>query len=332
VYRSAVLLLLLCGIARASPLFDDDSILDLTLEGPLSATFEDKEERRERPFVLHVAGNTIPLKVRVRGKLRADECDFPPLRFNFPAEKSNDTVFAGVNKLKLVTHCQRSSDYEKNVVEEYAAYRIMNVLSDISLRARLLRIRYDDTDRPGSEATVRLAFAVEPDAAVARRLGGEMLYVPHVVKGMFNADHEALVFIFQYLIGNTDWSYLRMLEDDSCCHNGRLIRLDDQSYFLPYDFDMSGLVNARYAQPHPSLRLKSVRTRRYRGYCTAGEALRRALQVVVAKREAILGLVADLPESSSRDRRSRAAYINGFFRKASKEARLLKDFERRCLD
>jgi len=332
VVRSAVLLLLLCGIARASPLFDDDSILDLTLEGPLSATVEDREERRQRPFVLHVAGNSIPLKVRVRGKLRAAECSFPPLRFNFPAGKLNETVFSGENKLKLVTHCKGSSGYEQNVVDEYAAYRIMNVLSDISLRARLLRIRYVDTDKPGSEATVRLAFAVEPDDAIAERLGGEMLRVRDVFKGMFNADHEALVFIFQYLIGNTDWSYLRMLDDDSCCHNGRLIRVSDQNYFLPYDFDMSGLVNASYAEPHPSLRLRSVKIRRYRGYCTDSKALKRALQFIVSKRDEILGLVGELPESTSKDRRKRTAYIQGFFDKAARQGKLLRRFERRCLD
>ncbi|MBT8088019.1 MAG: hypothetical protein KJO46_08275 [Gammaproteobacteria bacterium] len=331
-FRSAVLLLLLCGIARASPLFDDDSILDLTLEGPLSATLKDREERHQRPFTLHVAGKTIPVKVRVRGKLRADECRFPPLRLNFPAEQSSDTVFSGENKLKLVTHCKKSSDYEKNVIEEYAAYRIMNVLSDVSLRARLLRIRYLDTDRPESDVNVRLAFVVEPDAAIAERLGGEMLQVRDVVKGMFNAEHEALVFIFQYLIGNTDWSYLRMLEDDSCCHNGRLIRVGDQNYYLPYDFDMSGLVNARYAEPNPALRLRSVKIRRYRGYCTDSAALDRALQFVVGKREEILGLVADLPESTPTDRRSRMAYIEKFFDKAARQDKLLKDFERRCLD
>ena len=38
---------------------------------------------------------------------------------------------------------------------------------------------------------------------------------------------------------------------------------------MPYDFDFSGLVNARYASPDPSLSIRRVRQRLFRGFCPA---------------------------------------------------------------
>ena len=148
---------------------------------------------------------------------------------------------------------------------------------------------------------------------------------------MLDARHSALVFVFHYLIANTDWSQVRFIEDDTCCHNGRLIKIAEQYYLVPYDFDMAGLVNARYAKPHPDLRLRSVKTRRYRGYCTSEPVLRDALREVVARREDILRIVEELPGSSEKDRRSRSSFLQGFFKSAENEDKLLRRFERRCL-
>jgi hypothetical protein len=68
--------------------------------------------------------------------------------------------------------------------------------------------------------------------------------------------------VFEYLIGNTDWSvqYLQ---------NIKLIARDSLSIptAVPYDFDHSGLVGAPYAKPAEALELSSTRERRYRGYC-----------------------------------------------------------------
>ena len=68
--------------------------------------------------------------------------------------------------------------------------------------------------------------------------------------------------VFQYLIGNTDWS-VRFL------HNIKLIGGNENSILIPvpYDFDHSGIVYTNYALPAEELNLGSVRERRYRGYC-----------------------------------------------------------------
>ena len=57
--------------------------------------------------------------------------------------------------------------------------------------------------------------------------------------------------LFQLLIANNDYSLIRG-EGGPCCHNIDILGYrDSDSGFIPvpFDFDMSGLVNAAYAAP-----------------------------------------------------------------------------------
>jgi hypothetical protein len=319
------------GHCRASALFESDGVLEITLKGPLSAAIDDTEQRRELPFSLELAGTAIPVALRMRGKSRAIFCGFPPLRLDFAPESVEGTEFAGQDKLKLVTHCKGSGEFEQNVLEESAAYRILNVLTELSFRIRLLRVNYVDTDRPRSAAVTRYAFVIESDEEFARRIGGDSLGVRNVSRNMLDARHAALVYTFHYLIGNTDWSLVRYVDDEYCCHNGKLFSVDNSNYYIPYDFDMSGLVNASYAEPQPELRLRNVRTRRYRGYCTDRDVLTEALRTVVGHRDAILGVFSELPGLSAKTRQRQHRYLERFFAMAEKEGKMLDEFERRCL-
>ena len=68
--------------------------------------------------------------------------------------------------------------------------------------------------------------------------------------------------VFEYMIGNTDWS-VQFLQ------NIKLITTDSLSIptAIPYDFDHAGIVRASYAKPAPELQMNSTLERRYRGYC-----------------------------------------------------------------
>lgn len=323
--------LIACGTGHAAPLFDDTSVLELTLEGPLSSVVNDPVNRREHRFSVRLDGKQIEVAVRLRGKSRVVHCRFPPLRLDFARGDTDNGVFAGQDKLKLVTHCRGNADSEQNVLEEYAAYQLLNVLTDMSFRTRLLRVRYMDADRPGTEPVTRFAFLVESDGELARRLQGKPIAARNVTRTMLDEPHAVLVYVFQYLIGNTDWSLVRSFDDEFCCHNGKLFEVDERNYFVPYDFDMSGLVSARYAKPQPDLRLRSVRVRRYRGYCTDRAVLRDALRTVVRRRDQILDVIADLPGLSAKYRQKQSRYLEDFFAAAENEDKLLRGFERRCL-
>lgn len=327
----AVLLLLASAASFGSPLFENDEVLEITLAGPLSAVIDDTKKRTQYPFTLTVEGSSIPVDVRVRGLSRLRVCKFPPLRFKFSRSDAADTVFAGQKKLKVVTHCKGAADYEQNVLEEYAAYRIFNVLSDVSFRVRLARIRYVDTSDSGGKDLVRHAFFIETDRALAERTGGSIIKTRRVTKNYLDKTQTALAYIFQYLIGNTDWSLVRAMDEDTCCHNGLLVDIDGKHFYVPYDFDLAGLVNARYAKADPSLRIRRVTIRRYRGYCMSGEALREGLRSVLGHHDAIIRVIRDLPRLSAKDIESRARYLEGFFESAANEDELLRRFESRCL-
>lgn len=317
--------------AGAVPLFDSHGVLDVELRGPLATTQQDTKSRKERAFALNIDGQELGVAVRVRGRSRARLCKFPPLRLRFSPNDTSGTVFAGQNELKLVTHCKDTQSYEQNVLSEYAAYQILGMLSDVAFRVRLMRIRYFDTDTPDATALIRYGFVIEQETELASRVGGVDLQLPNVVKGLLETEQAATVFVFQYLIGNTDWSLINSIGEEICCHNVRLVGIGGLTYVVPYDFDLAGLVGAPYAKPDPSIGIGSVRTRRYRGYCVKGLPLQEVIAELVKQQDAVLGLVGNLPDATEKDSRKRTDYMERFFVEARDTERLAKKFEKRCI-
>ncbi|MEM7503451.1 MAG: hypothetical protein AAF417_15475 [Pseudomonadota bacterium] len=322
----------MCTAATATPLFEEEATLEISLTGPLGSTVEDKQERAERRFVLSANGFDHDVNVRIRGNSRVRVCQFPPLRINFERSKTEQTTFAGQDKLKLVTHCRENRSAESHVLREYVAYKIFNQIADIGYRVRLARISYSDTDTEVAPASFdRYAFFIESPRELIARTGARQIEIDGVTLHSLSQDHAARVFVFEYLIGNTDWSLVTADNDEHCCHNGDLFKLDSEHYYVPYDFDLAGLVNTRYAKPDPSLRISRVTQRLYRGYCISSDALRGAMQDIKARKDSILAVVHELSELSAKDRDTTAKYIERFFEQAEDEDKLLRGFERRCL-
>jgi hypothetical protein len=331
-WRSQILLLFWVGTAHAGgALFNSDKVLEVSLQGPLQQTIEDKEERRARPFKLLMDGQEFPVSVRVRGNSRARVCHFPPLRLQFGSDAAVGGVFAGHDKLKLVTHCRAKANYEENVLAEYAAYRIFAMLSDTAYRTRLLRISYTDTASLASEPLIRYGFLLEPTTDLAARVQAELAETPNVVKSLLQPDQAALVFVFQYLIANTDWSLVTATGEEYCCHNGTLLEKEGMHYLVPYDFDLAGLVNARYARPDPSVGIRSVRVPRYRGYCIPDLQIMAAVQAIGDREAEITALVQDLPGAGGKETKRRLELLERFFQKARNVEELVEKLERKCI-
>ena len=94
--------------------------------------------------------------------------------------------------------------------------------------------------------------------------------------------------LFQYMIGNTDYSILAL-------HN--VLMIDDAKGVrrtVPYDFDYSGLVNTHYAVPVKDLNLSSVRERRWRGPCKTEAEVEQALAPFLEKKAELLALPSTL--------------------------------------
>ena len=186
---------------RAAPLFDDNSVLDIEVIGPLGSLFASKKDRQEAPFILRANGADHDVKLRVRGKSRVRVCDFLPLRVNYSNDDTSESIFEGQDKLKLVSQCKKSKRSRLDTLEEFAAYRIFNLISEVSYKVRLLRVTYTDTDeRINDKFVEQYGFLIESDVGLAERLGVESVESPGVTLRLLDENQAAAVFIFQYRV------------------------------------------------------------------------------------------------------------------------------------
>lgn len=316
----------------ASPLFAEDQALVIELRGPISDLMAGRGQSEEFEFDLILAGaDPLRLKVRSRGNSRLRLCAFPPLRLNFPKRDVQGTLFEGQNHLKLVTHCTDRRSDSGNVFDEYLAYRIFNLVSNLSYRVRLASLTYVDSAGGNDLPQKGWGFLIEAKEELAARTGTAPAEIAGIPYSRVDHDQAAVVYVFQYLIGNTDWSLVRALTDDYCCHNLDIFQSGEQYAIVPYDFDMSGLVDASYAKPDQSLQIRTVRVRRYRGYCTARDVVVAALTAIKALEASILEAARELPVTVDAEREQRIRYLGQFFEQAADADRLVARFERRCL-
>jgi len=201
----------------------------------------------------------ITTKVNVRGRYRRRICEFPPLKLRFDKSELQDL---GLNKhagYKLVTHCSDDLASAEYLLREYVAYEMYQTLTPYSLRAHLIKLTY--VDEVSGKKTTNYAILVEDTDEMAERLDGEVCDECYgLTPESFDADNLHLQALFQYMIGNTDWS----LEMNK---NVKLVRLNGNGLhvIVPYDFDFSGFVNAPYAVPDSKYSVRSVRERVWLG-------------------------------------------------------------------
>ena len=304
-----------------APLFASHLPLRVTIEAPLTTLMKDRpdEEYLDGAFTFtgdDGAEQTIDLKIRTRGNYRRAEehCDFAPIRLNFRKKQVADTKFAGQDKVKLVTHCQNNrSYYEQLVLREFLAYRIYQVMTNKSYGVRLMQVNYVDTE--GAKPMTKLAFAIEDDDDVAKRVGMKPVKIPGIRNEDLDRRQQSLVNVFEYMIGNTEYSLIKAEPDKDCCHNSDLMSATGEPPFtpLPYDFDFAGLVNAPYAEPNPRYDFQSVRYRLYRGLCRNNELLPDTIQQYLDKKDAIYAIIDELDMLSTRSRWDVTSYLNAFY-------------------
>jgi len=267
-------------VAETAPLFASHDVLELRIEAPLTTIFKDRDQESEyHPGTLSYvddSGDSVVLDMRAKTRgnfrLKLRTCGFPNLHMNFQRQQVENTVFAGQNRVSIVAHCQdEKPEYEQFTLQEYLIYRTFNLLTDMSVRVRLARATYIDTDGK-REPVTKYMFILEPFEMVAVRHAWEVLEVPAVPPSQHDRFSLALVEVFQFLIRNTDWSAFQKSTNGSCCHNGKLIgTMAGPVIPVPYDFDWSGVIAAPYARPAPEVGVADVRQRRYWGICRPSE-------------------------------------------------------------
>jgi hypothetical protein len=331
----SALLLTVAVSAQESTLFLGDEPLAIRLEAPLRTVFADREDPEYQPARIQVANAqgeplAVDLRVRVRGKSRTAACDFPPLLLNFPGKQPEGSPFAGENRLKLVTHCLASAQHEQHVVLERQIYLALNLLTTTSLRIRAVEMTYFDTDGERETAN-RIGFLIEDEEQFAARSSLAVVSTQRIDRARYDQSALALLDVFQYFIGNTDWSAVEGPGDENCCHNVvPYARPDGVLLPVPYDFDAAGIVESPYAYPSTQLPIRSVRQRLYRGSCRELSELAPVFAAFTMQREALTALFA--PEAGIPERRAARAgqYIDQFYAILANEAQTEREFRRNC--
>ena len=278
--------------AAATRLYGETTPLAVTLVANLGRLRRDTEDGapwRDGTLAFDDEGGRrveLPVRVRTRGIWRLGNCHFPPLRLDLPLGAARATRLAGVNRPKLVTHCRDDGRGDDYVLRELQLYRIYQLLTPLSHRARLLRVTYVDS-ASGRPATTRWAILLEEPEALAARLGGQLVEAKGARPADLDTATRTLAAVFQYFIGNTDWSIAALHNAELLATGGELL------HPIPYDFDFSGAVGTHYSTPPPQLRIRSVRERLFRGYCAPEAEFERVFALFRERRPAIEALYAD---------------------------------------
>jgi hypothetical protein len=201
------------GRGRATPV-RADTPLEFTLTADFRAVNRDRNPESTKVFpatmtVARADGTmaTFPLNIRTRGHVRRmlQTCAFAPLRLEFQPEQVKKTVFEGLKNIKLGTHCRDVDLFEQYVPREYSAYRLFNLLTPNSFRARLAKATYVDQSSQKPIA-VRQAIFIEDDDDVAKRMEGRNVAYQKLTFRRVDQETVTLMTLFEYMIGNTDWS------------------------------------------------------------------------------------------------------------------------------
>jgi len=247
------------------PLFMSDEIIKIELRSDFTRIIGDRTEFKEyQPAELQyqLKGSdkvTLSVIIKARGnfRLNPDNCSFPPLMINFENSNTSNTLFENQGKLKLVTPCQD----EEDLLEEYVVYKMYNLVTDMSMRARLVSILYYDTGTDKKLFT-RYSFFIENEDRLAKRIDSEIIEKKINADGIERENFKKMS-VFQYMIGNIDWNITAM-------KNIILMQPekgDKNPYAIPYDFDFSAFVDAKYTL-EKGLQQDVMKTRRvFRGIC-----------------------------------------------------------------
>ena len=316
------------AVADTMDLFNDHSLLEVTLETDFKNLLKKKSDPEYQSGVFRMMFNDTVMinsniKIKPRGNMRRKTCYIPPLKLNFPKKKTALRQLQHFDKIKMVVTCKSSNLYEQYLLQEYYAYRIYNILSDYSLRVRLLKVRYIDTSHKLKPFT-KFSFIIEDIDLLAARHNCIRIE-SKIIGPATDLPVLADVYLFQYMIGNTDWSIPGL-------HNIYMIKPKDpmkpKPIVVPYDFDYAGIVNATYAVPDPQLGIETVRERIYRGRCIDEKFIYAAAKKFRERKQQVLGLYEKDQYLSKGSKNSTIGYLENFYKQIKDD----KTTERNIVD
>jgi hypothetical protein len=318
---------------RYVSLFSDDEIIRVSIYLDLGTFL--KKQAKTNTFDAEMTmyfSETDTLRsdilIKYRGISRYELCSFPPMQINFKKAVYADSV--KIKKIKLVTHCDPGGLTDEYVIREYLVYKLFNALTDTSFRVRLLKVNYIDSK--GNKKTVsKYGIFIEPSELLVKRTNSV------IVKSASLSQKDIIPYamdrlsIFNYMITCWDWSIAGQ-------HNVVVIKpltedAGDLGIAVPYDFDLTGVVNADYAIPPPDLAIETVRDPFFRGACRTREVYGEDLKIFSDSKEKIYAVVNDFPHLNQRSKKDITYFLDQFFDQLEKpkaQDRLIDIFLENC--
>ena len=260
------------------------------------------------------------IQIRPRGITRKIVCNMASLMLDFKTPGS--PRLSPLKKLKLVGGCGKTDSDEQFALKEYLVYKIYNLFSEMSFRVRLLNVTYADS-RGKSKSFTQYAYVIEDVDDLAKRNGCVETKGKSFNSERTNRNMMTLVAVFQYMIGNTDWSVPNF-------HNVKLLVPKTDSlampFVVPYDFDYAGIVNTSYAVPTDELGLYGVTERLYRGFPRTMEEIEAVADVFIQKEEQVKAIINDFSLCEPKVKKQMVNYLGDFYQTMKSKKQLKNVF------
>lgn len=280
----------------------------LVLKTDITGLKARKSERSYQHAILRTAsGRKWDIAVRTCGQYRLKKAATPPLKLKF---WQNDLQAQGLDtfeNVKIILPFYNDNTGEELLIREYLAYQMFALIDENAVCARLVPLELRDAGLGIGKKQRSYALLLEDETETAYRLGSIATERPGIPMDSLEQYQAALTVLFQYMIGNTDWSF-RLVR------NVRLFEPEGGGPILsmPFDFDFSGLVNAPYATPAPETGLKTVRDRLLMDDGIDPRALEMAATTLLECKSDILA-VCRTPLLSQAASDDMVAYLEQFF-------------------
>lgn len=315
-------------LKKLGKLFKKDTPIKFSITTDMKSLLKDRKAESTRHLAVLTTVDSknenidVPVMLQTRGNFRrsTDNCTFPPLWLIFDGKEKDKTVFKKQDKVKLVTHCSK----EEYVQREYTVYKLFNIISEHSFLARPCEVTYIDSLQNRKTET-KPAFLIEPEEDLAIRKGWKEIENVKISQSSVDSLTMATVAVFQYMIGNTDWSVPGQ-------HNIKIyLQGKNKVYAVPYDFDHSGIVGTDYATPNPMLGIASVEERIYRGIHYPPGFLNKIFKNFEAAKEEIYKLYTDNAAFDERYRKFVIGYLDKFFEEIKDRASICSTFDKTAM-
>jgi len=137
--------------------------------------------------------------------------------------------------------------------------------------------------------------------------------------------------IFFYMVAQWDWAVPGL-------HNISVIVPLNYSrtglgVAIPYDFDLTGVVNPNYGSPDEKMGIKSNRDRLFSGICRSKEDFQSALIKFLNKKESFYSVISEFPYLSQRSKKDISDFLDQFFSQLDNQKdldRLIDQFLSTC--